>query len=158
MDRSIKASKIIQYKKAIDGMIHIRHHELAEKYDLSLEQYHLLIELDELMLEIDDNLKSAPTIGELAQYVNNSQNTLSEKITRLVKKGLVQRVKDNEDRRVSRVVPTSEGQKLIEEISSQASSKFLSDSILSMDEDLVDKLLISLEALMETMKKSEKGI
>ncbi|MFZ5354134.1 MAG: MarR family transcriptional regulator, partial [Bacillota bacterium] len=70
----------------------------------------------------------------------------------------VQRVKDNEDRRVSRVVPTSEGQKLIEEISSQASSKFLSDSILSMDEDLVDKLLISLEALMETMKKSEKGI
>lgn len=151
MTRQEKILQIIQYKRDIDTCIHKRHHELAQKYDLSLEQYHLMVELDELMLEVNDEVL-APTVGEIAKSVNNSQNTVSERITRLEIKGLVKRVKDSKDRRISRVELTEEGRSFINAISRQASSSFLFDSISNLEDGMIDSFLECLKELLKQMK------
>lgn len=151
MTRNNKIESIIQYKRAIDSSIHAKHHELAKDYDISLQQYHLLIELDELMLEVEDGFL-APTVGELSKNIKKSQNTTSEKISRLEKKGLVSREKDPQDKRVSRIQLTDQGRQLIEAISKQANNTFLYDSIAQLDDTTIDQLLKSLKLLADTMK------
>lgn len=152
MKREEKIQLIIQYKDEIDKLIHAKYHKLAQEYGLSLEQFHLLIELDELMLDVDSQIK-APTIGDIAKNINNSQNTVSEKITRLESKGLVERKKDAEDRRISRIVLTEEGRKLINSIDIQASSRFLFNSILNMEDEDIDSLQECLAKLINQMNK-----
>ncbi|HHW01855.1 MAG TPA: MarR family transcriptional regulator [Thermoanaerobacterales bacterium] len=154
MNKEEKIQMIINYKNEVDALIHKKYHELAQKYGLSLEQYHLLIELDELMLDINDEYK-APTVGEIAKNINNAQNTVSERITRLENKGLVKRVKDNKDRRISRVVLTKQGRCLIDSIDNQASSKFLFNSISNMEDKHINNFLECLEKLIEQMRLSE---
>lgn len=150
MNKEEKIEMIVQYKNDIDNLIHRKYHELAQKYDLSLEQFHLLIELDDLMLYVNDEVK-APTIGEIAKNVDNSQNTMSEKITRLENKGLVERIKDKNDKRISRVYLTEKGRNLIDSIDKQASSKFLFNSILNIDDIDIDDFLKCLEKLKKYM-------
>lgn len=152
MNKSDKVKSIIDYRRSIEEFIHGRYHKLAEKYNLSLEQFHLLIELDELALTINDEA-TAPTIGDIARSIKNSQNTVSEKVTRLENKGLVERVKDNKDRRISRVVLTEQGRKLINKLSSEASSEFLFDSISGLNDDTIDNLLNGLKDLYEKMRR-----
>lgn len=152
MNKSDKVKSIIDYRRSIEEFIHGRYHKLAEKYNLSLEQFHLLIELDELVLTINDEA-TAPTIGDIARSIKNSQNTVSEKVTRLENKGLVERVKDNKDRRISRVVLTEQGRKLINKLSSEASSEFLFDSISGLNDDTIDNLLNGLKDLYEKMRR-----
>lgn len=152
MSKDEKIKNIINYRRSIDELIHGRYHKLAEKYNLSLEQFHLLIELDELALVVDDEI-TAPTIGDIAKSIKNSQNTVSEKVTRLENKGLVERVKDSKDRRISRVVLTKQGRELIDKLSSEASSEFLFNSISELDEDTIDNLLNSLKKLYEKMRR-----
>lgn len=155
MNKSDKVKSIINYRRSIEEFIHGRYHKLAEKYNLSLEQFHLLIELDELVLTINDEA-TAPTIGDIARSIKNSQNTVSEKVTRLENKGLVERVKDNKDRRISRVVLTEQGRKLINKLSSEASSEFLFDSISGLNDDTIDNLLNGLKDLYEKMSPAKK--
>lgn len=150
MKIELKIQKIIQLKDEVDTLIHKKYHKLAKKYGLSLEQYHLLLELDELMFDIDDEFK-APTVGQIAKNINNSQNTVSERITRLENKGLVNRKKDINDKRISRVVLTDKGRELLEAIENEASSKYLFSSISNMEEIDINNLFISLEKLVEQM-------
>jgi DNA-binding MarR family transcriptional regulator len=148
-NRDEKTLMIIQRKAEIDRLIERKHHELAQQYGLSLEQFHLLIELDELMLDVDS--ESAPTVGEIASSIDNSQNTVSEKITRLENKGLVTRIKDAKDRRISRIMLTDEGRSLIDAISKQANNRFLFDAISRMKDEDIDDLLECLEKLVKEM-------
>ena len=151
MNRDETIKKIIDHKDEIDTLIHRKYHELAKKNKLSLEQFHLLIELDELMLDINDEYQ-APTIGEIAKNINHTQNTVSERITRLETKGLVKRVKDLNDRRISRVYLTEEGRNFIELIEKEASSKFLFHSLSNMEETDLNSLESCLNILIKQMK------
>lgn len=151
MNRDETIKKIIDHKDEIDTLIHRKYHELAKKNKLSLEQFHLLIELDELMLDIKDEYQ-APTIGEIAKNINHTQNTVSERITRLETKGLVKRVKDLNDRRISRVFLTEEGRNFIELIEKEASSKFLFHSLSNMEETDLNSLESCLNILIKQMK------
>ncbi|MFT8350586.1 MarR family winged helix-turn-helix transcriptional regulator [Clostridium saccharoperbutylacetonicum] len=150
MEKEKKIQKIIQYKEEINTLIHNKYHELAKKYELSLEQFHLLIELDELMIDITDEFK-APTVGQIAKNINNSQNTVSERITRLENKALVKRIRDVSDKRISRVVLTEKGRAVLELIEKEASSKYLFNSIFNMDEIDINNLLNSLQKLVQEM-------
>jgi MarR family transcriptional regulator, organic hydroperoxide resistance regulator len=153
MFKKEKIQMIIEYRDEIDKIIHKEYHELAQKYDLTLEQYHLMLELDELMLDVDDGIK-APTVGQIAKNISNSQNTVSERITRLENKGYVMRIKDKDDRRISRVVLTEEGKMLLDSIDKQANSRFLADSISNMEEGDIDTLMECLRKLIDQMKVS----
>lgn len=152
MNKDQKIRLIIQLKEQMDTLIHQKHHALAQQYDLSLEQYHLLIELDELMLDVSDE-SNAPTVGKIAKNINNSQNTTSEKVTRLENKGLVRRVRDTNDKRVSRVLLTEQGRALIDAIGKQANNNFLFLSIANLEDQEIDLLLGCYEKLIVQMKE-----
>ncbi|MCR3760824.1 MarR family transcriptional regulator [Clostridium felsineum] len=151
MNKQEKVENIIKYRKEINVLIHERYHSLSKKYGLSLEQFHLLIELEELMLEVEDKL-IAPTVGDIAKNIKNSPNTVSERITRLENKGLVKRVRDGKDKRISRVFLTDEGEKLIEKMDKEASVKFLFDSLSKMGEEDLNNLFKGLSILIDKMK------
>lgn len=153
MNLEQKIQKIIKCREEVGKIIHRNYHQLAKKYDLSLEQFHLMIELDELMLDINDEIKP-PTVGQIAKSINNAQNTVSERVSRLENKGLVKRIRDVNDKRISRVVLTDEGKKLIAVIEKQASSKFLFNSISKMDEKDIDAFLQCFEKLIKQMNES----
>jgi DNA-binding MarR family transcriptional regulator len=141
-----KAMKIIEIWDSINETMELKWHEIAQQFNLSLEQFHLLIELEELELNVS-NETQLPTVGEIASNMGNAPNTLSERIKRLEKKGLVEKIKDNNDLRVSRVALTNEGRKLIESIKNQVGKNLLNDILEKMDEESLDNLLKSLYQL-----------
>lgn len=151
MDQDTQIKRIIQYKEEIDHLIHGKHHDLAQRYGLSLEQYHLLIELDELMLDVNDE-GQAPKVNDLADRMNNSQNTISEKISRLEKKGYVLRVQDNADRRITRIVLSDAGRALCRQISMEANNRFFTASLSQMEPVRRAYLLQGLQELLGKMK------
>jgi DNA-binding MarR family transcriptional regulator len=147
-----KMRSILESKSKIDALIHQQHHRQAQRHGLSLEQFHLLIEMDELMLDIpaDD---AGLAIGRIASHTGNAQNTISERITRLEEKNLVQRIRDANDRRISRVTITEKGREMIDTISKEASSSLcqnalevLVDDEVDQLQDLLKKILVSLQA------------
>lgn len=141
-----KALKIIEIWDSINKIMELKCHEIAQQFNLSLEQFHLLIELDELELNVS-NETQLPTVGEIASNMGNAPNTLSERIKRLEKKGLVEKIKDSNDLRVSRVALTNEGRRLIESIKNQVGKNLLNDVLEKMDEESLDNLLKSFDQL-----------
>lgn len=145
-----KIMKIIEHGKFISKLVALKHHELAQKYDLTLEQFHLLIELDELELDVTEDA-APPTVGQIAENIGNAPHTLSERIKRLEKKRLVEKVKDKKDLRINRVVLTPAGREMLNKISQEAFNKFMYDSLERMGDESLENFLECLEQLVEIL-------
>lgn len=145
--RECKALKIIENWDSINKIMELKWHEITQQSNLSLEQFHLLIKLGELELNVS-NETQLPTVGEIASNIGNAPNTLSERIKRLEKKGLVEKIKDKSDLRVSRVALTNEGRRLIESIHNQVGKNLLNEVLEKMDEESIDNLSKSLDQLL----------
>lgn len=157
MKKNDTIKEIINSKNKINSILHENHHKIALNYGLTIEQYHLLVEIDDLMLEFDDN-SFAPTIGEIAKNIRNSSNTVSEKISRLENKGLLNKIKDSKDRRISRVVLTDKGRKLIDNIASEAGINFLFCALSEMEEEKLCTLLSGLKELEKNLEVKSNGL
>lgn len=140
-----KAEEIAKYMRECQRQIHKKGHEIAQEYNLTLDQYHLLLYLNFL-----DN---PPTIGEIAEKCEKAQNTISEKVSRLEEKFLVARKSDPLDRRICRVEVTDKGKELISTIKKERSDKTVLIAIKNMDEKEVDNLIINLEKLYKNLKE-----
>lgn len=145
MDYSEKTEEIVKNVRLITSMIHKKRHEIAQKNNLTLDQFHTLIYLKKS--------KELPTIGQIAKKDNKAQNTISERISRLEERGLVERIKDNKDRRVSRVSLTELGNKLISSIDYQASNEFVKIALSNIEAEVVNNMLDGLEKLAEYLSK-----
>lgn len=145
MDKSNKAVNITFHIRECAKLIHNKGHEIAQSYNLTIEQYHLLV-----MLYFSE---LPPTIGEIAGKFGKAQNTISERISRLEEKELVERISDYEDRRIIRVNITKEGKELVETIRKERSSIFVLNAISKMKEDDVNILIKQLENLYLHLEK-----
>lgn len=148
----LDVAKVWECWKHVDRLIRSKYHEAAKKYGLTLEQFHLLIELDELELDIISEEVLPPTIGQIAADIGNAPHTLSGRIKRLEKKGLVKKVKDENDLRINRVVFTEKGRNMINNIKEEVSSIFI-QNVLKMDEKSLNNLLDGLEELNKTLSR-----
>lgn len=148
MVKKEEVEQILSYVKEINKLIHIKHHEKAQNHNLTLEQFHLLLYLNKL--------NTYPTIGEIAKKFNKAQNTVSEKITRLEDKGLLNRVKDENDRRISRVIITGLAKELLKKINDEASNDFLYKAMGNMDEYKTKDILYGLENILLNLKKERE--
>lgn len=144
-----KVVEAVRYWNLLNRKIHLKHHETAQKYNLTLEQFHLLIELNELELDIPEN--QSPTVGEIANRSGNAPHTLSERINRLEKRGLVIKIKDKRDLRVSRVVLTVKGRDLVNTIRTESKNIFLYSALEKMDEKSIDCLMECLKKISEEL-------
>ncbi|EOD00261.1 MarR family winged helix-turn-helix transcriptional regulator [Caldisalinibacter kiritimatiensis] len=145
MDSRQKSQQIIEHIKQINRLVHTKHHEVAKEHNLTLDQFHLLVHLPKR--------EEPPTISEIADRASKAHNTISEKVTRLEEKGLVKRVRDEKDRRISRVVITEKGQKLLDTIKRQAGYEFVYNALEKIDNEIVDNLLGGLKELSEQLNK-----
>lgn len=145
MNLEEKAEIIASYIRKSDRIIHRKGHELAQNYGLTIEQYHLLVYLN---ME-----ESPPAIGEIAKKYCNAQNTMSEKISRLEEKQLVERKSDPSDKRLTRVIVTLKGKELICTIKKERRNKSILKAINSMSEGNVDNLIINLEILYNNLSR-----
>lgn len=144
-----KITEALKYWNLLNRTIHLKHHETARKYNLTLEQFHLLIELYEM--ETDLSKDQSPTIGDIANRSGNAPHTLSERVKRLEKKGLVAKIKDTRDLRVSRVVLTTRGRELVKRIRTESRDIFFYNALEKMDEKSLDCLLECFRELLKDL-------
>ncbi len=142
---SEKTEEIVKSVRLINKIIHMKRHEIAQSNNLTLDQFHTLIYLK--------NTDSPPTIGEMAMETNKAQNTISERVSRLEEKGLVERIKDTSDRRISRVVLTQEGSELINSINYQASNEFVKKALKNIETGVVDNMMLGLGQLAKKLEQ-----
>lgn len=145
MNKKDKIQKIIDGIDFIEEHVHSRFHKTAKEYGLTLDQFHLLIELEELEIKLSNS--AGPKINEIASKRNLSQNTISERITRLEKMNLVIRVKDESDRRISRVKLSEQGRELLKQISNEADSCYVIDLLDNLDDDTINVISSSIDML-----------
>lgn len=124
----------------------IRHHtrEHIAPYELTLPQYYALLFLREQTL----------TMGELCCRLYLASSTLTDLIDRMEKQGLVQRVRDEEDRRVIRLQIQEEGMKIIDQVM-QDRLQFLSHKLDRLDATQVDNLAKALGDLHKVMEEEK---
>ena len=145
--------EIWKYWEHTNKLIRLKHRETAKKYGLTFEQFHLLIELDHHAEFKVSTYELPPTVGEIAADVGNAPHTLSERIKRLEKKGLVKKIRDEKDLRINRVMLTDKGQTLLDRIKNEAVNIFIHNALEEMDERSLNNLLNILKQLNENLSK-----
>lgn len=140
-------NEIVRSWEQINKRIRLKHRKIAQKYGFSFEQFHLLIELDhhDEMTFSSDSLP--PTIGNIADFTGNAPHTISERVKRLEKKGMILKIRDEQDHRICRVMLSKEGQKMISGIKNEAGNIFLNNALSKMDEESLENLLKGLKEL-----------
>lgn len=149
-----KIAGIIECGQIIRKAVASKHHEIAQQHNLSLEQFHLLIELDELELDVSEEVLP-PTVGQIAANLGNAPHTLSEKIKRLEKKGLVEKIKDAADLRINRVILTEKGRSLMDQIKQEAGTTFVHQLLEQLDEDALISLSEGLNRVVKLLNDKE---
>lgn len=131
--------------RGCNNIVHRKGHQIAKEYDLTYDQYHLLIYLK--------GIEEPPTINEISEKFNRAQNTISEKISRLEEKKLIDRIDDVNDRRITRVVITEKGVGLIKTIKKERSYRAVYLALSKMEKKEVENLLNNLEKLYSNLDK-----
>jgi len=97
--------------------------QIIEEYGLTTEQFAVLGAIDYF---------AGPTnVTDIAQWLERSTNSISMIVDRMVKAGLVRRVRSTRDRRVVRVVNTSKGKNALKP-ATQASFEVIRKILLSL--------------------------
>ncbi|MFW5713311.1 MAG: MarR family winged helix-turn-helix transcriptional regulator [Brevefilum sp.] len=94
--------------------------------------------------------------SELAAFLEITPATLTNKIKRMEKAGLVQRRRDPEDERVSRIYLTEKGYSLIEDLS-QSMRDMEAVLLEGFDEAETRRLKSSLEKVLQNLENHAKG-
>lgn len=121
-----ETKKIIQLWRAIDRVVHAEYHYQARQNDLTLEQFHLLLDLAEGSLHHND---APPTVGRIAGLAGQASHTMTDRIKRLEKKGLVAKTRDTADQRICRIEITPAGRELVHTIVARANGDFLKNAL-----------------------------
>ncbi|MPN16773.1 hypothetical protein SDC9_164119 [bioreactor metagenome] len=91
------------------------------------------------------------TIGELGEKMYLAYSTATDLIDRMERNELVQRIRDNNDRRVVRLQILDKGEKLVDEVIARR-KQYLAGILVEVNEEDRMHLLESLKRLDEIMK------
>ncbi|WP_144510998.1 MarR family winged helix-turn-helix transcriptional regulator [Bacillus sp. FJAT-22090] len=128
----------------ISGIIKQRGRQILNSYTITPPQFVAL----QWLLEHGDM-----TIGDLSNKMYLAFSTTTDLIDRMEKSKLVQRIRDEQDRRVVRIHLLEEGERIIEEVIDKR-QQYLQDILGQFDEAQVANLSILLEKLHQEMKKN----
>jgi len=113
--------------------------QIFYEYGLTTEQFSVLGAIDYL---------TGPTkVTDIAKWLERSTNSISMIVDRMVKAGLVRRIRDRSDRRVVHVVNTSKGENALKP-AAQASFKIIRKILLQLSYEDRSTLI----SLLGTMK------
>lgn len=95
------------------------------------------------------------TIGELSKKIGLAFSTTTDLVDRMEKNGLVERIRDTNDRRVVRVVPLDKGKTIIKEVISKR-QQYLGEVMSSLSDKEKETISDSLHLLLVEMRKSNE--
>ena len=118
------------------------------EFGLTAEQYSVLTAIKDL----DDPVR--PT--DIGRLVDHKVNTVSMIVDRMVKAGLVERIRDLPDRREVRLVITSKGEKALQPAAS-AVSRLIKEILSPLSDDDMDTLVNLLETIRDKAHHLSSG-
>ncbi|WP_313891662.1 MarR family transcriptional regulator [Psychrobacillus sp.] len=128
----------------ISGIIKQRGRQILNAYTITPPQFVAL----QWLFELGDM-----TIGDLSNKMYLAFSTTTDLIDRMEKSKLVQRVRDEQDRRVVRIHLLEEGERIIEEVIEKR-QHYLDDVLNQFSAEEVLNLSSLLEKLHQEMKKN----
>jgi DNA-binding MarR family transcriptional regulator len=108
--------------------------------------------------------KNKVSMSEVAEYINAPLNTATGVVSRLEKKMIVERTRDNEDKRVVMIALTQNGQEFIKDEKKQIEYYFkkvynaLTEEEKSASISIANKIYSTLKAGMDRSEKEEKPV
>jgi len=118
----------------------------VDGHDLSAAQSHILYEIDR---------KELPSIQQVAEMLGTDLTTFSRQIQALIKMGLVQKAPLPNDRRVSVLSLTIEGQGVADKIDQQMNS-YLDEVLSYLTPFEQETVMRSIQLFNEAMAKSDR--
>jgi DNA-binding MarR family transcriptional regulator len=116
-----------------------------DRFRLTLPQFYTLLHLE----QIDEACK----MSDLADATHQSAASLTGVVDRLRDKQLIERVRDEKDRRQVMVAVTSQGRELISEIK-QARREQMQMALAHLGESEVDALILLLDRVLSGMARA----
>ena len=92
------------------------------------------------------------TVTEAARHIRRSQAAVSELINRLQRRGLLERLRDDRDRRRTLVWLTPEGRRVLQQAGDPLSKRLLRHALAQLSETERDALAAAIESLLKTQK------
>ncbi|MGD6854483.1 MarR family winged helix-turn-helix transcriptional regulator [Bacillus infantis] len=112
--------------------------------DISLIQSHILYEID---------IQHKPSIQQIAETLGTDITTFSRQVQSLVKRNLVKKTPDPDDKRINILSLTTEGKYIAATIDEQMNS-FLNDVFSQMNEEERETVINSIQLLNNAMANS----
>lgn len=134
-------SEIEYLLRKISGIIKQKGREILNDFPITLPQFIALQWLNE-----DGDM----TIGELSNKMYLAFSTTTDLVDRMEKNGLVERVRDQKDRRVVQIHLLNKGKEIINEVL-EARREYLAHILENMNQEEVDQMAISLKKLLKKM-------
>lgn len=131
----------------IAALIKQKGREILSNYTITPPQFIALQWLHEL---------GDMTIGDLSNKMYLAFSTTTDLVDRMEKNELVQRIRDNQDRRVVRIHLLKEGERIIEEVIEQRQN-YLTDIVKDFQGEEVQSLSILLSKLYKEMNQDRGG-
>jgi Transcriptional regulators len=97
-----------------------------------------------------------PSMSVLARALNISKNQMTVKMDELFDEGMIERVPDENDRRVLRIVITAEGKKFIKE-AHETVTECMSQLLSSFSDKELEELIKSIEVIKNTVLKIQNA-
>lgn len=138
-----KVEQIESDLRKISGIVKQKGREILANFPITLPQFIALQWLNE---------EGDMTIGDLSNKMYLAFSTTTDLVDRMEKNNLLERVRDNKDRRVVRIHLLDEGRKIIEDVLERRSD-YLESVLLEMDEDQFNNIANSLNLLYNAMDK-----
>lgn len=138
-----KIEQIENDLRKISGIVKQKGREILTNFPITLPQFIALQWLNE-----DGDM----TIGDLSNKMYLAFSTTTDLIDRMEKNNLVERTRDNKDRRVVTIHLLAEGRKIIEDVLDRRSD-YLEIVLSEMDEKQVNEITNSLALLYNAMDK-----
>ncbi|MFF2286020.1 MarR family winged helix-turn-helix transcriptional regulator [Peribacillus butanolivorans] len=146
MGEENQAAHVVEIERElryVSSWLKQRGREILSDYKITIPQFLAL----QWLFEAGDM-----TIGELSTKMFLAFSTTTELIDRMEKHQLVQRVKDEKDRRVVRVHLLEEGERIIEEVINKR-QQYLSGVLVNFSESDIVSLSGTLAKLHQEMKE-----
>ncbi|MED3687818.1 MarR family transcriptional regulator [Peribacillus butanolivorans] len=146
MGEENQAAHVVEIERElryVSSWLKQRGREILSDYKITIPQFLAL----QWLFEAGDM-----TIGELSTKMFLAFSTTTELIDRMEKHQLVQRVKDEKDRRVVRIQLLEEGERIIEEVINKR-QQYLSGVLVNFSESDIVSLSGTLAKLHQEMKE-----
>ncbi|MGW6300054.1 MarR family winged helix-turn-helix transcriptional regulator [Peribacillus butanolivorans] len=146
MGEENQAAHVVEIERElryVSSCLKQRGREILSEYKITIPQFLAL----QWLFEAGDM-----TIGELSTKMFLAFSTTTELIDRMEKHQLVQRVKDEKDRRVVRIHLLEEGERIIEEVIKKR-QQYLSGVLVNFSESDIVSLSGTLAKLHQEMKE-----